>query len=67
MKKYVSWILCAVLFCAVTYGGCGGSSDNNFAGSIEEDSGNIDLSLLSVDMNLVSVDFGETQPIPLNP
>ena len=30
MKKYALWILFAVLFCAVTYGGCGGGPDNNF-------------------------------------
>ena len=28
MKKCVLWILVAVFFCAVTYGGCGGSSSN---------------------------------------
>ncbi len=27
MKKYVLWILFALLFCAVTYGGCGGSDN----------------------------------------
>ncbi len=27
MKKYVLWILVAVFFCAVTYGGCGGTGN----------------------------------------
>ncbi len=36
MKKCVLWILVAVFFCAVTYGGCGGSSNNSVSVDPEE-------------------------------
>ena len=30
MKKNVCWLLAVMLFCAVAYGGCGGSSNSSF-------------------------------------
>ena len=65
MKKSLCWFLAVMLFCAVAYGGCGGSSSDSFVS--DEDETNQSQDVTPTNPNTSTPQSQDVTPTPTNP